>query len=558
MQLVPSEQQVARDPEICHRAIGWRNGYAYPRQESGPGKLVDSGTPGSGKPILPDLSRTGSAQLGVEWIFQTMYAAGVTCIDCHMAPYIVGVAGNTTGTPVGLTERFHDWKVAENLPYSCGAQGSLSGFTCHSNFSADSARAFIPLMTVQHSDWWSLPPFSTEVAAVSAHELKATSDQLVLWREIQAVYGRASRKKTSYRETSYEEGARSEDRGRNAMMTGASKRSKRNRAPAMWSLSLLFFGLLAMLPAAGEQAASSDQERGMLIAGGLDQFNGPMATAEFYNFKTQNFSCKFLGGVNSATGACNSTLAQARFYASVAPLPGGGVLIAGGNGIGVICLNSAEIYDSSTGKFTATGSMTDAHCFAHTTTVLQNGEVLITGGEDETGNLVNTADMYNPATGKFDCSTLGGADPTTGYCLSTLTDTRFLDTATLLKDGRVLIAGGNDGSIVNTAELFDPVAGTFGCSSLGGSNALTGFCNNTMTDSRENHTATLIVTGPNAGDVLIAGGLDAAGNVLQTAELYSPTAGNFTATGNMTHARYLHTATQLMPLMSEVAMPGTS
>ena len=329
------------------------------------------------------------------------------------------------------------------------------------------------------------------------------------------------------------------------MMTGASKQSKRNRAPAMWSLSLLFFGLLAVLPAAGAQAASSD--KGILLAGGLDQFNGPMTTAEFYNFKTAAFSCKFLGGVNSAAGACKNTLVTARFYASVAPLPGGGALIAGGNGVGTICLNSAEIYNSSTGKFTATGSMTDAHCFAHTTTVLHNGEVLITGGEDETGNLVNTADMYNPATAKFECSGLGGADPTTGYCQSTLTDARFHDTATLLKDGRVLIAGGFDGSIVNTAELFDPVAGTFGCSGLGGSDATTGFCNNTMTDSRENHTATLIVTGPNAGDVLIAGGLDAAGAVQQTAELYSPTAGNFTATGAMTHARYLHTATQLNP-----------
>ncbi len=343
-------------------------------------------------------------------------------------------------------------------------------------------------------------------------------------------------------------GRGSEDRGRNAMMTGAAKQSKRSWPPAMWSLSLLFFGLLAVLPAAGEQAASSDPaHRGILIAGGLDQLNGPMATAEFYNFKTKSFSCKFLGGVNSATGACNNTLAQARFSASVAPLPGGEVLIAGGNAIGTICLNSAEIYNSSTGNFTATGSMTDAHCFAHTTTVLQNGEVLITGGEDATGNLVNTADMYNPVTGQFGCSGLGGADPTTGYCLSTLTDARFLDTATLLNDGRVLIAGGFDGSIVNTAELFDPVAGTFGCSSLGGLNTSTGFCNNTMTDSRENHTATLIVNGPRAGNVLIAGGLDAAGNVLQTAEFYSPTAGNFTATNNMTHARYLHTATQLNP-----------
>jgi WD40 repeat protein len=298
----------------------------------------------------------------------------------------------------------------------------------------------------------------------------------------------------------------------------------------MWSLSLLFFGLLAVLPAAGAQAASSD--KGILLAGGLDQFNGPMTTAEFYNFKTAAFSCKFLGGVNSAAGACKNTLVTARFYASVAPLPGGRALIAGGNGVGTICLNSAEIYNSSTGKFTATGRMTDAHCFAHTTTVLHNGEVLITGGEDETGNLVKTADMYNPATAKFDCSGLGGADPTTGYCQNTLTDARFLDTATLLKNGYVLIAGGNDGSIVNTAELFNPVAGTF---------TATG----TMTDSRENHTAALIVTGSNSGDVLIAGGIDAAGNVLQTAELYSPTAGNFAATGTMTHARYLHTATQL-------------
>lgn len=313
-------------------------------------------------------------------------------------------------------------------------------------------------------------------------------------------------------------------------MTGASKRSKRNRAPAIWSLSLLFCGLLAMLPAAGAQAASSDE--GMLLAGGLDQLNGPMTTAEYYNFKTAAFSCKLLGGVNSATGACKNSLATARFYASVAPLSSGGVLIAGGNSTGVTCLNSAEIYDPSTGRFTPTAtSMTDAHCFAHTTTVLTNGWVLITGGEDTTGNIVNTADMYNPATG-FTCSTLGGVSATTGYCTNTMTDVRFLDTATLLKNGSVLIAGGNDGSIVNTAELFNPVAGTF---------TATG----PMTDSRENHTAALIVTGANSGDVLIAGGIDALGNVVQTAELYSPTAGTFAATGSMTHPRYLHTATQL-------------
>jgi hypothetical protein len=143
-------------------------------------------------------------------VFQTMYAAGVTCIDCHMAPFAIntGTTTDANGTPAGLTERFHDWKVAENLPYSCGAQGSLSQYTCHTNFTTASALAFIPFMTFQHSDWWSMPPFSTEMAAVSAHELNASSDQLALWREIQAVYGRPSRRKTGYRETSYEEGAR--------------------------------------------------------------------------------------------------------------------------------------------------------------------------------------------------------------------------------------------------------------------------------------------------------------------------------------------------------------
>ncbi|MGA2001625.1 MAG: hypothetical protein ABSG52_16705 [Terriglobales bacterium] len=138
-------------------------------------------------------------------VYQVMYAAGVSCIDCHMAPFAIntGTTIDAMGTPPGLTERFHDWKVAENLPYSCGAQGSLTQYTCHSGFNAAAALAYIPFMTGQHSDWWSLPPFSTDTAAVSAHEPNATSDQLVLWREIQAVYGRASVKKTSY-----EEGAR--------------------------------------------------------------------------------------------------------------------------------------------------------------------------------------------------------------------------------------------------------------------------------------------------------------------------------------------------------------
>jgi len=325
--------------------------------------------------------------------------------------------------------------------------------------------------------------------------------------------------------------------------------------PAVAMLLALVVGII-LAPWGSAAARLKLLRSDVLIVGGVDQLNGPVASAESFNANTGKFNC--IGGLSSRTGVCNTALAQPRFYASVAALADGEVLVAGGNGAGVLCLNSAELFNQLSGSFAATGSMTDAHCFAHTTTVLRNGAVLITGGEDQTGNLVNTADMYNPAVGKFDCSGLGGADPNTGYCLNTLTDTRFLDAATLMQDGRVLITGGNDASIVNTAEIFDPVSGTFGCSALGGVNQSTGFCNNTMTDSRENHTATLIVTGPSTGDVLITGGLDASGVVLQTAELFDSGTGQFICANGvlpgpngcpvqMTQARYLHTATLLDP-----------
>jgi hypothetical protein len=358
------------------------------------------------------------------------------------------------------------------------------------------------------------------------------------------------------------------------MLTGKATHPLRGRIGGPWArfvpgaLAAFVVACIASCTGGGggAPAAPTGVSGDVLLVGGVDQFNGPATVANLFNPRTGTFVCG-PAGFNSKTGVCNSALAQARFYMSVAPLPNGEVLIAGGNGAGVLCLNSAELFNPLNGTFTPTGSMTDAHCFAHTTTVLQNGEVLITGGEDQTGNLVNTADMYDPTTGQFECSGLGGADPNTGYCLSTLTDTRFLDTATLLQDGSVVIAGGNDGSIVNTAEIFDPVSGTFGCSSLGGVNPNTGFCNNTMTDSRQNHTATLIVTGPNAGDVLIAGGLDASGVVLQTAELFNPNTGTFVCSDGskpgasgcaaaMTSARYLHTATLLAPPYVKGSMAG--
>jgi hypothetical protein len=60
-----------------------------------------------------------------------------------------------------------------------------------------------------------------------------------------------------------------------------------------------------------------------------------------------------------------------------------------------------------------------------------------------------------------------------------------------------------------------------------------------MTTARYVHTAVLL---PN-GKVLVAGGVDAGGNVVATAELYDPVAGTWSATGSLSAVRYLHNAT---------------
>jgi hypothetical protein len=87
-------------------------------------------------------------------------------------------------------------------------------------------------------------------------------------------------------------------------------------------------------------------------------------------------------------------------------------------------------------------------------------------------------------------------------------------TATLLRDGTVLIAGG--GNVLTTAEIYDPVTETF---------AMTG----SMHWPRFDHSATLLFN----GGVLIAGGDDPNLNANRTAELYSP--GTHTFFGNIQH-----------------------
>jgi hypothetical protein len=207
----------------------------------------------------------------------------------------------------------------------------------------------------------------------------------------------------------------------------------------------------------------------------------------------------------------------------------GTVLIAGGfaNSVwdysGSTSDNGAGLYDSVTGVFSVTGNMT-ANRGGHTATLLANGKVLVTGGADQdpTGTGLASAELYDPSTSTF---TQTGS----------MAVGRFLHTATLLQNGKVLIAGGaltSTSAPVATAELYDPVTGSF---------TMTG----AMATAREQHTATLLAD----GKVLIVGGTTAtgAGDLLPTAsvEVYDPSTGSFSVIGSMAEARSLHTATLL-------------
>jgi N-acetylneuraminic acid mutarotase len=180
---------------------------------------------------------------------------------------------------------------------------------------------------------------------------------------------------------------------------------------------------------------------------------------------------------------------------------------------------SVTSIQTPTPTWTLTGNLNTGRD-SQTATLLLNGKVLVAGGNNSNGTL-KSAELYNPESGTW--SNTGD-----------LTTSRAFHTATLLANGKVLIAGGftcapppASCSQLTSAELYDPANGTW---------STTGSLNT----ARDSHTATMLQN----GKVLAVGGFLGDGG-LSEAELYDPATGIWNITGNLNVGRYVHTATLL-------------
>jgi len=151
-----------------------------------------------------------------------------------------------------------------------------------------------------------------------------------------------------------------------------------------------------------------------------------------------------------------------------------------------------------------------------TATLLPDGKVLIAGGMRKNQDFYRSAEIYDPATGKF-------------HLTGEMNVARVGHIAVLLRSGKVLIAGGWVGQGgTDSAELYDPATGKFAVIAR-------------MTSRRGRPSATMLPD----GDVLIAGGEEIDNESLNSAEIFHVETLSFQPTGAMHHARVSHTATLL-------------
>lgn len=234
----------------------------------------------------------------------------------------------------------------------------------------------------------------------------------------------------------------------------------------------------------------------VLIAGGMLRNGDFTATAETYDPKINRFTP-------------TKDMLLGRVGAAATLLPSGRVLIVGG----WYNTDEAEIYDPAARSFTRVAHMSQRRA-RPTATLLNDGTVLITGGEGDGDTLAATssAELFDERTGKF-------------TPVRSMRVARSTHTATLLRDGRVLIVGGSSGreQVTNTAEVYDPKTRTF---------MLVG----QLSVPRYKHAACLL----DDGSVLVVGGSDEKDwkGAYDSAEIFNPQTNKFQPAGKMLSKRF--------------------
>jgi len=199
----------------------------------------------------------------------------------------------------------------------------------------------------------------------------------------------------------------------------------------------------------------------------------------------------------SGTWASTASVHNPRDGHTATLLPNGNVVVAGGENNNQ-AMTSTEVYSPTFGSWVVSGHLNTARSNA-SAVLLPSGAVLVAGGcvSNCLGATTASAELYN---------SLNGTWSVTG----TMAKARTYFGMVLLSSGKVLVAGGCTGlnangcsGVTSAAEIYNPSTGKW--ASTGSMNA-----------ARGNLTATLL---PN-GQVLVAGGINPAGNPLGTAELY--------------------------------------
>jgi N-acetylneuraminic acid mutarotase len=231
----------------------------------------------------------------------------------------------------------------------------------------------------------------------------------------------------------------------------------------------------SMLKGRAEFVAALLPNGKVLVAGGCTAYNvngctSVTAAAEIFNPAT---------GLWSSTGSMRA----ARMAMTATQLPNGFVLVAGGQTAANDALGSSELYNPSAKTFSLTGKLITPRS-GQTATLLANGLVLMAGGENVNGVSISKAELYKPATGVF-------------VATGNLPSTRQEHAAVMLSNGNVLVSGGNrvtptSTTVLASCAIYNPGSGTWTTTS-------------SLKNARVDHTSTVLSN----GKVLDAGGENA-------------------------------------------------